>query len=78
MKKNKNFNPFGTKKEFKNIPVEAKFDPVKTFYGTITTENGSYLITYETHTRSEAASVFESEAKAMGGKLDKFIGAFKK
>lgn len=78
MKKSNNFNPFGTKKVFKNVPVEGKFDPVKTFYGTISTENGSFLTTYQTHTRSEAVSVFEREAKVIGGTLDRFVGAFKK
>lgn len=78
MKKSNNFNPFGTKKVFKNVGVEGKFDPIKTWFGTIQTENGSFLTTYQTHTRSEAVSIFEQEAKVMGGKLDTFVGAFKK
>lgn len=80
MKKNfksKGFNGFGAKKEFRNVPQEKKFEPKKTFYGTISTDKGSFLTTYETSTRSEAVRVFEADAKTIGGKLDKFIGVFK-
>lgn len=77
-KNNKSFNPLGTQKVFKNVPADVKFNPLKMFYGTITTDKGSFVTTYETTTRSEAVRVFEADAKSIGGKLDKFVGAFKK
>lgn len=56
---------------FNNVH-EAKFNPWKTYYGVITVGDKCFLSMYNCKFRSEATAVFESEAKAMGGKLDTF------
>lgn len=73
---NGGFN-FGEKKYFKNIPHEAKFNPVKEWRGTVTCGDKSYLFLYETDIRSEAVRYFERKAKEINGTLDKFISAKK-
>ena len=70
------FNSFGARKEFKNIPVGKVFNPTKKWFGTIQTSNGSWLVQYEGKFRSEAVAIFQEEARLVGGKLDKYIGAF--
>ncbi|TCJ01054.1 hypothetical protein [Cytobacillus praedii] len=58
---------------FNNVH-EANINPVKRFYGTISTSNGSLLVTHESISRSEAVAIFEEEARLSGGRLDKYIG----
>lgn len=74
--KRKSLSPLGDPIAFKNVPQERKFKPVKKWFGTITTDKGSFLTTYETQQRSEAVAIFKEDARLMNGKLDKHIGVF--
>jgi hypothetical protein len=65
-----------TQIQWKNIPHEASFNPVKRFYGIIKIGEKSFVTEYEGKYRSEVQAVLEEEARLSGGKLES-IGVFK-
>jgi hypothetical protein len=74
--KRKSYNNGMVRTVFDN-KVDKTFSPMKKWYGTISTSNDSFLVQYESISRSEAVRVFQEEAKAIGGTLDKYVGTFK-
>jgi hypothetical protein len=65
-----------TQIEWKNIPHEASFNPIKRFYGIIKVGEKSFITEYESKFRSEVVAVFEEEARLASGQLTT-IGVFK-
>ncbi|WP_137743419.1 hypothetical protein [Robertmurraya siralis] len=72
----KNFGLLGDPIEFKNVPKERKFNPLKKYYASIFLEGSSKLVTYESKQRSEAVSYFNKIARLENGHVE-VVGVFK-
>jgi hypothetical protein len=65
-----------SQKVWKNVPMEAKFNPIKNWYGIIKVGEKSFITEYQSKFRSEVQAIFEEESRLMGGQLTT-MGVFK-
>lgn len=65
-----------TQIEWKHVPHEAKFNPLKRWYGVITVGDKNFITEYESKFRSEVIALFEEEARLAKGQLTA-VGVYK-
>jgi hypothetical protein len=58
-----------TQIQWRNVPQENVFNPLKRWYGIIKVGDKSFITEYESKFRSEVTAIFTEEARLAGGQL---------